>query len=249
MPRKILAVVLWIIVPPLTWAAGDAIPVPLASPVPTLSKAAPPPSPVPPLLSVPAGLKPAEITVPYSKKKSPWLSMTGVGIGIPLSPRLASAYTNAFNLNLGTGIRLSTQWTFWLDLSLALYGSKNDPLTGGNNLNLINAALWARYRLLDSDLSPYLFGGPGLAYNENRSNNTEIYDPSTGNGSVPINAYEVDLLAEGGAGLDLKIGEGASVFLQARVAYDFTSGHFAGFAYTDSPIKVMPIEIGMIFGI
>lgn len=175
--------------------------------------------------------------------------MTGMGVGIPLSPRLASAYTNAFNLNLGAGVRASSRWTFWLDLSLALYGSRNDQLTGGNNLNLINAALWARWRILDSDLSPYLLAGPGLAYNENRSNNTEIYDPTTGNGYVPINRYEVGFLAEGGAGLDLRIGEGASVFLQARMAYDFTSSSFAIFAYTDSPIKVMPIEIGMIFGI
>lgn len=175
--------------------------------------------------------------------------MTGLGVGIPLSPHLTSAYSAAFNLNLGAGVRVSDQWTFWLDVALALYGSKNDHLTQGNNFNLINAALWARYRLLDSDFSPFVLGGPGLAYNENRSNNTEIYDPSTGDGYIPINGYEVDLMAEGGAGLDLRMGEGASVFLQARVAYDFTSPRFAGFASTDNPLVVMPIEIGMIFGI
>jgi len=144
---------------------------------------------------------------------------------------------------------LTEQFSIWLDLNLDLYSSKNDGLTGGNNYTLINAALWGRYRILETDLSPYLFAGPGLAYNEYRSNVAFQYDPTTGYGNIPVNASEVGFLAEGGLGIDLRLGGGLDSYLQGKLTYSFITPHFAGFGYTDSPIVVVPLELGILFGI
>lgn len=249
MRKKGLWIFIGLIVSSAAWAGETDVPSPAATPVAAVGGATLTPSPTPVLISAPPGLKPAEIATPYPKKPSPWLSLTGIGVGLPLSPNLKSAYSTAFNLDLGAGYLVSRQLSLWLDVALALYDSKNDSLTQGNNFTLIDAALWTRFRILDSDFSPFLLAGPGLAYNENRSNSVEILDPNTGDGYIPINAYEVDFLAEGGLGLDLRMGDGASLFLQAKITYDFTSGHFAGFAFTDSPLVVMPVEAGVIFGL
>lgn len=182
------------------------------------------------------------------KKASPWLSQIGLGVGVPLSRGLGSAYASAFQVDLGSGLKVSDAFSIWLDLNLGFYNSKNDALTGGNNYTLIEAAFWGRFRLFPSTFSPYLFAGPGLAYNENRSDGALQYDPNTGYAYVPVNAYEIDLIAEGGLGLDLKMGGGTDVFLQGKLTCDFTSSHFAGYASTDSPVMVMPLEAGVIFG-
>jgi hypothetical protein len=186
---------------------------------------------------------------PAPHKSSPWMSSIGLGIGIPMSRNLNKAYAPGFNFNLGSGYKITGQFSLWFDLNVALYSSKSNTLTGGNNYTMIGATFLARYRFLESDLSPYLFTGPGLAYNENRSNGVLQYNPATGYAYVPINAYEFDLLAEGGLGLGIRLGGGSEAFLQGKWTYDFTSPHFAGFASTDSPIIVMPLEMGLLFGL
>ncbi len=192
-----------------------------------------------------AGPVPAEA---QAKGKSPWMSSIGLGVGLPVSPHLEQAYTLGFNVNLGAGYKVNDAFSVWLDVALDLFSSKNDVLTQDNKFTLINASLWVKYRFLTSDFSPYLFAGPGLAYNENRSDQAPIYDPDTGIAYSPINAYEVDFLAEGGLGLEIKMAQGASAYLQTRLTYDFVSTHFANYAYTDSPIVIVPLEAGVLFG-
>lgn len=247
----------------LVLAAGslkaDESPAQKPTPTPVHSLAAPP-------VSTPAALptpKPAPIVAPtwapekagnfpdkpVPPKASPWISSIGLGIGIPMSKNINKAYAPGFNFDLGSAYKITSQFSLWFDLDVDLYSSKNNTLTRGNNYTMIEAAFWARYRFLESDLSPYIFAGPGLAYNENRSNGVLQYDPTTGYAYVPINAYEFDLLAEGGLGLGLKLGGGAEAFLQGKWAYDFTSPHFAGYASTDSPIIVLPLEMGLLFGL
>jgi hypothetical protein len=186
--------------------------------------------------------------LPINKKISPWMSLLGVGADIPASSNIQKGYAVGFDLDLGTGYRLDDRWSLWINLELGQFTSRNDALTQNNNFLMIEAAFWARYRITGDDFSPYLFAGPGLAYNENRNNQAALYDPVTGYYNVPVNQSEVDFVAEGGLGLDLKTGEGFHVFLQGKVISDFTSPHFAHYASTDSPIVLVPVELGVLFG-
>jgi Outer membrane protein beta-barrel domain len=183
------------------------------------------------------------------KKPSFWMTTTGIGIGIPASTHLQQAYSTGFNIAIGSGYKLTEQLSLWLDLGLNLYNSKNDSLTNGNNYTLIEGAFWIRYRFLDSGVSPYILAGPGLAYNEFRNNNVVLYDPTTGYGYIPINSSEVDFLMEGGLGIDMRLGEGIDTYLQGKLTYIFTSPNFTGYASPDNPIIVVPLELGIIFGI
>ena len=90
--------------------------------------------------------------------------------------------------------------------------------------------------------------GPGIGYNEYRSNQGAVIDQNTGSGYIPINSYEIDFLVEGGVGMELGLGGGFATFLQTKVTYDFTSGPFGQYGSTDSPLIVMPLELGMLFG-
>ena len=183
------------------------------------------------------------------KKPSPWLSSIGLGLGIPLSNQLQSTYSAGFNAGLGSGLKIDDQFSVWLNFNLGLYNSRNNQATHDNDFSLIEAAFCARYRILDSDLSPYLFAGPGFSYNEYRSNQGAVLDPGTGYGYIPVNSYEFDFLAEGGLGVDVRMTKGMTAYLQGKLTCDFTSPSFAGYASTDSPILLMPFELGVIFGL
>lgn len=191
--------------------------------------------------SVPEALK--------SKKPSRWMSLTALGVGVPLSRNIQTAYSSGFNADLGSGYKVSDNFSIWLDIDLDLFGSKNDSLTQSNNFTLIEAALWARCRILDGDFSPYVFAGPGIAYNEYRSDQGPIVNYQYQYSYVPVNSYEFDFLAEGGIGIEMRLAPGLSGFLQGRLTYDFTSMPFAAYGSTDSPLTVMPFELGIIFGI
>ncbi len=182
------------------------------------------------------------------KKPSRWISSAALGVGLPLSPNIQTAYTSGFDADLGSGYRVTDNFSIWLDLNLDLFGSKNDTLTNGNNFTLIEAAFWARYRIFNGDFSPYFFVGPGIAYNEYRSNQGAIIDVNTGYGYIPY-SYEFDFLTEGGFGLEMSLGSGLATFLQGRVTYDFISPSFAAYGSTDSPLVVMPLELGIVFGL
>jgi hypothetical protein len=186
--------------------------------------------------------------IPVNPKISPWMSLIGLGLDIPGSSHFDQAYALGFDLDLGTGYRLDDQWSLWVNLSLGQFDSKNDTLTQNNNFMIIEAALWLKFRLIDADFSPYFFLGPGLAYGENRSNQAIQYDPVTGFYDIPVNEYEIDWLAEAGAGLDLRVGDGIHFYLQGRLISDFVSPSFAAYASKDSPVLLIPVEFGMLFG-
>lgn len=130
--------------------------------------------------SVPEALK--------SKKPSRWMSLTALGVGVPLSRNIQTAYSSGFNADLGSGYKVSDNFSIWLDIDLDLFGSKNDSLTQSNNFTLIEAALWARCRILDGDFSPYVFAGPGIAYNEYRSDQGPIVNYQYQYSYVPVNS-------------------------------------------------------------
>lgn len=177
------------------------------------------------------------------------MSSAGVGVDIPKSKNLQTAYSGSLYADLGSGLKITDQFSVWLDFNLGLFNSQNDQLTNYSDFTLIEAAFWARYRIFNSDISPYVFIGPGISYNEYRSNQGAIVDYDIDYAYIPINAYEFDFLAEGGIGLEMRVGGGITTFLQGKLTYDFTSSSFAGYGSTDSPTIVMPFELGMIFGI
>jgi hypothetical protein len=183
------------------------------------------------------------------KKPSDLMSSAGLGIGLPQSRGLKTAYGTGFFADLGTGLKVNDRLSFWLDLNLDLFNSKNDSLTNGNNFTVIEAAFWTRYRMLDSDMSPYFFLGPGISYNEYRSDGGIIIYDDYGDGYIPVDSYEFDFLAEGGLGLEMRVGGGLAAFIQGKLSYDFTTAHFAGYGSTDSPTIITPFEIGLLFGI
>jgi hypothetical protein len=146
---------------------------------------------------------------------------------------------------VGTGYKLSDQFSAWLDVVFHTFGAKS----GAINYTLIDLTLSARYRLTSSAFSPYLFAGPGLAYNENRSTTTTSYDVYTGYPYFLVNSSEVDFLAAGGLGMEFRLEDGMNVYLQSKLMVDFTSVNFAQSAFTDSPILYVPIQAGVFFGL
>lgn len=135
-----------------------------------------------------------------------------------------------------------------MDLDLNQFTSKNDTLTHNNNLMVVSAALLLRYRVIQTDLYPYFFAGPGITYNEYRSNKTAQLDETYDILYIPINSDEVDFLTEGGLGIALAVGEGANLFIQGKCSIDFTSIRFANFSSMESPILIIPIEMGILVG-
>lgn len=178
-------------------------------------------------------------------KPGVWLSQISVGAGIPQSPNLQAAYATAFHLGLGVGLRVSAPLSLWLDCDIDQFNEKNSSLTNNNNYLFVGFAGLGRWRFLTSDFSPFLFLGPGMAYNENRST-IPTYDSSYDIVTVPVSGSEVDFLAEGGAGVGYEAMNGLELFLQGRMLWDLTSPHFAGIAYTDSPVKLIPVEGGVV---
>jgi hypothetical protein len=178
-------------------------------------------------------------------KPGVWLSLISVGAGIPQSPNLQEAYNTSFHLGLGVGLRVSAPLSLWLDFSLDQSNNKNASLTHNNNYMLIGLAGLTRWRFLSSDFSPFVFLGPGLAYNENRST-IPVVDTTYNTVTVPISGYEFDFLMEGGLGFGFEALNGLEVFLQGRVLLDLTSTRFEAVGDTDSPVKLIPVEAGVV---
>ena len=62
--------------------------------------------------AVPENLKP--------KKPSPWMSSAAIGVGVPMSQNIQSAYTSGFDADLGTGLKVADRFSVWLDFDLDL---------------------------------------------------------------------------------------------------------------------------------
>ncbi|HET9870109.1 MAG TPA: hypothetical protein VFR02_06415, partial [bacterium] len=118
-------------------------PVPAVTPVPT------PVSPgTQPLLRAPdwTEVKTAPGNLHPLGKKSPWMSLLGLGADIPLGTGMARGYAVGFDLDLGTGYRLDDDWSLWANASLGQFSSRDDGLTRHNNFMMIEGAVWAKYR-------------------------------------------------------------------------------------------------------
>ncbi len=176
------------------------------------------------------------------------MSTVSIGLGIPPSMNTKKAYSPSFVFDLGSGYQFSKQFSIWLDLALNQFSAKNNTLTHNNNLMMVGAALWIRTRLTQSNFCPYIFVGPGITYNEYRSDNTAQLDETYDILYVPVNSNEVDFLIEGGVGIALNAGEDTKFFIQGKISIDFISTHFANFSSIDSPLIVLPIETGILLG-
>lgn len=177
------------------------------------------------------------------------MSLTGLGVAIPASANFKSAYDVGFGVDLGTGYRLSNQFSLWLDLGLTAYGSYINTATVDISYTIIDAALLARYQPITSVLSPYVFAGPGLAYNEVRNVDNTVLDTALGYFYIPVSAYEFDLLLEGGAGVELGLGQGAAFFLEGKVLCDIPSSSFANNISIDNQTLAIQVELGTLFGL
>jgi hypothetical protein len=176
------------------------------------------------------------------------MSLEDLGVGIPSSGNLRSAYGAAFNADVGTGYKLSDQLSLWFDVGLDTFGANNSTPSGTSNFTMINASFSMKYRFLTGGLNPYIFFGPGLAYNEIRGNTLQ-YDPTDEYLYIPVTAYEFDFFAQGGIGMEIGVGGGLDLFLQAKVIGDFVSSSFAGNAFVDTPTLATQVELGTLFGL
>jgi hypothetical protein len=232
---------------PLAQGSPTPTPTPGSSPSPTAA-----PTPVHTPLRAPtwaptsAGTEPG---VHHEKKGAHWLSRTGLGLAVPASPSLQSNYSLGFGADVGTGYRLSDRLSLWLDFGLSAFNAKNPTAAVNNNYTLICAALSLKYRLATSGLAPYLFAGPGLAYNESRNVNNPQYDEYTGILYIPVTAYEFDPVLQGGAGLELDLGDGAAFYLQGKVLCDYLSPSFAADVEADNQTLCWQLELGTLFGL
>ncbi|HEY3876646.1 MAG TPA: porin family protein [Candidatus Kapabacteria bacterium] len=94
-------------------------------------------------------------------------------------------------------------------------------------LNYLEAALLLKVRFFSGDLRPYIFAGPsvGLFLSGKQQDNftviidgTETVDTTR---SIGENTFDVSIV--GGAGVELKLGSGHIVFIDAAYAYGFTN--------------------------
>jgi hypothetical protein len=138
-------------------------------------------------------------------------------------------------VNQGWGGEGSIGYRFPGDLALALesgydtYSTKN-----GNNSGMWNMApllLKLQYNVGEAAVSPYLFIGGGLAFN-NKSGNY------FGGGGSPTS--ETDFLKEAGVGLSFGMMSGTVFFVQGKIEVDSTTSAYA----SDVPTILFPINVG-----
>ena len=188
---------------------------------------------------------------PYLPAKEPkgssrWHSSMALGGVFPLSGELQGNYPLGFNGSLGSGYQVSKYFSGWIVVDFDHFTPRG---TQSTQYNIVGLALWAKLNFTDSDLSPYVFLGPGASYNEIRSNTAQGYDYYTGEIYFPVNAYEFDFMTEGGLGLDVKLSDGFRLFLQGKMTVDFLSRNFAGNVLGDSPSILIPVQLGVDLGL
>jgi len=234
-----------------TWADSKPTSTPTESPTPsgTLTPTATPMSTVVAPSSAPSSASLGSYKPEPKHSKSKWFSLTDLGVALPLSPNMSRYYGIGFNVDICSGYQFSDNFSGLLDVGIDHFDSRNAALTGDNNLTMVALSFLARYTLNGTGLSPYVFLGPGAVYNENRSNNTDGYDPYTNNFNFPVNGYNVNFLAEGGLGLEYHSADGFALFLQSKLICDFVTADFAAKTFTDSPNLLWPIQLGFSLGI
>lgn len=177
-----------------------------------------------------------------SRKMDPkWAVILDVGAIFPMTSNFPNAYNGYGDLGAGVGYQFTDSFSLWLNLEGASFTSKNNALTGGYGFFFGDIALWARLDFGGRDvLHPYLFAGPGLAINE-----YDITSVVSGfNASTSI--WETDFLWEAGLGLEFPLREkNVQIFAQSKFVYDYIGGNFGSFGGVDSPMKFIPVQIGV----
>ena len=179
------------------------------------------------------------------KGSSKWHSSMALGVVIPGSAGLQSNYPLGFSGSLGSGYQFTRQFSGWIQFDFDHFTPRG---TGETQYNIVCLALLAKWNLTDSSLSPYVFMGPGGSYNEVRSNTAAGYDDYTGQYYFPVNQYEIDLVAEGGLGLSLRLSDSFRLFLQGKMTVNFISPSFAANVLGDSPSFLIPVQTGVELG-
>ena len=235
-------------------AAGIPDPRPMSAPASTIEIVlSPTATPVSPVTLVAPGSAPSEADAPGAKPiprktkgQSRWRSSMALGGVFPQSAGLQSNYPLGFNASLGSGYQFSDLLSEWIILDFDHLSPRGAQ---GTQYNIVGLALWTKVNLTDSAISPFVFLGPGLAYNEIRSNTASGYDYYAGQFYFPVNAYEVDFLAETGIGLEWKLAETFRLFLEGKVTLNFLSSSFAPKALADSPSVLIPLQMGVNLGL
>ncbi len=94
----------------------------------------------------------------------------------------------------------------------------------------------ARYNLLEGPVHPYIFFGTGAAVN------TTTVSRSSG---VQYSSTQTDFLMSPGAGMLVRVGDGAALFVQGRLDIDFVPPGSP--ASADGSALFFPIQAGANF--
>lgn len=104
-------------------------------------------------------------------------------------------------------------------------------------LSVIQLCFIGKYKFTEMQMRPYIFGGPGVAitlFNDNTVIPGQSY-PGVG-------ASEVDLMVEGGGGLEFRIDDRMTWFIQGKICVDAASAAIS----SSMPIYI-PIQAGIDF--
>jgi hypothetical protein len=164
-----------------------------------------------------------------------WVLQLGGGISQPLSKQLSDNYSLGYNGSIALGYKASNDFTLSINGQVNSLGIKNINLIDNGNLPFDNTNVTAKsadfssfqvsaigklYLMGVAVLRPYVFAGPGIAFNA-----YHVHTDFPGNDSDFQTDYatvETDFFATGGVGAELDLSGGLSVFAQAQFALDVT---------------------------
>lgn len=164
-----------------------------------------------------------------------WVLQLGGGISQPLSGQLSKNYSLGYNSSFALGYRASSDFVLSLDTQINSLGLQNIDDIDNSSLPYDNDNVTAKSASFDSFqvsaigklyvmgmtvLRPYVFAGPGVAFNA-----YHIHTNFPGNNSNFQTDYatvETDFFATGGLGAELNLADGLSLFAQAQLALSLT---------------------------
>ena len=170
-----------------------------------------------------------------------WELMFGSGMAIPNSNNFFQNYNSAFDFNYGIGYKLSNVLTILMEVDNAGFFPKNNTMGGSFNFGISNVGFLGKIRFSSRGIRPYVFAGPGIAFNSYNLNFT--YQGLNASASKS----EDDFLMEAGLGLEVPLIKGIYIFLQGKMSYVFMTNNYSNFGSVDNLTGVIPVQAGVVF--
>jgi hypothetical protein len=159
------------------------------------------------------------------------------GPGLAMSP-----FGLGFNVGGSGGFKINSTFSLLGELEYHTYsGPKtNSGISWINDikgLSVIQLCFVGKFKFTEMEVRPFILAGPGVAITL-LNDSTEV----SGTTYPGVGASEVDLMVEGGGGLEFRIDDRMTWFVQGKVCVDLASGAIS----SSMPIYI-PVQAGLDF--